>query len=304
MKPAALIRPVLPVALFAVLACSASRAQHDAHNMPGMSGSPATTPAPAMPQQHQSMPGMSPQPIDSPPVIPSKIDGNTSRAPASAGGLKSSPVSDNMITSQFLFDQLEYRRSRDGTSALTWDFQGRVGTDYHRLWIKSEGEREEGRTQDGRLEFLYSRPVAAFWDLQAGIRRDFGEGPKRNWFALGVQGVAPYWFDVEGTFYVGSSGRTALRLNAEYQVVLTQRTFLTPEVQANFYGKSDPARGIGSGLSDVELGIRLRHEIRRELAPYIGVNLKRRLGRTADIARAAGDNVFERQIVAGVRLWY
>ncbi|MDP3493481.1 MAG: copper resistance protein B, partial [Hyphomonadaceae bacterium] len=221
-----------------------------------------------------------------------------------SGGLVLSPVSDNMITSQFLFDQLEYRRSRNGTSALTWDFQGRVGTDYHRLWIKSEGERQGSRTQDGRLEFLYSRPVDAFWDLQAGVRRDFGEGSNRNWLALGVQGVAPYWFDVEGTFYVGSGGRTALRLNAEYQFVLTQRTFLTPEVQTNFYGKTDPARGIGSGVSDVELGIRLRHEIRREFAPYVGVNWKRRLGRTADMARAAGESVSERQLVAGVRFWF
>lgn len=216
----------------------------------------------------------------------------------------SMPVSDNMVFYQVLFDQVEYTRSRRGGSGLAWDVQGWVGTDYNRLWVKSEGERQGGKTEDGRLEFLYSKPVAAFWDVQAGLRHDFGQGPRRDWLAVGVQGIAPYWFDVEATAYVGNSGRTALRLNAEYQFVLTQRTFLVPEVEANFYGKSDAARGIGSGLSDVSFGLRLRHEIRREFAPYIGVNFKRRIGDTASLARAAGEPVNDSQLVLGVRAWF
>ena len=251
------------------------------------------------------MPGMSPAPTGSPPPgTQSRADPNTPRPPENTSGRVSMPVSDNMISHQFLFDQLEYTRARHGGSGLAWDFQGWVGRDYDRLWIKSDGERQGGRTEDGRLELLYGRPVAAFWDLQAGIRRDFGDGPRRNWLALGLQGVAPYWYDIEGTVYVGSSGRTALRLNAEYQFVLTQRTFLAPEVEANFYGKSDRARGIGSGLSDLEFGLRLRHEFRREFAPYIGVTWRRSFGGTADLARAAGERLGQTQFVAGVRVWY
>lgn len=213
------------------------------------------------------------------------------------------PVMDNMVFHQVLFDQLEYTNSRDG-AGLAWDITGWVGTDYNRLWVKTEGERRGGRTEDGRLEILWSRPVEAFWDFQAGIRRDFGEGPKRNWLAIGLQGVSPYWFDVEAMAYLGSSGRTALRLSAEYELALTQRTFLTPEVEASFYGKSDPDRDIGSGLSEVGFGLRLRHEIRRELAPYIGVTWNRRVGRTANLVRAAGERALERQFVAGVRFWF
>jgi copper resistance protein B len=209
-----------------------------------------------------------------------------------------------MVFYQVLFDQLEYTKSRRGGSGMAWDAQGWVGRDYNRLWVKTGGERTGGTTEDGRLELLYSRPVAAFWDLQAGLRHDFGAGSRRNWLAFGVQGVAPYWFDVEATAYVGNAGRTALRLNAEYQFALAQRTFLAPEVEANFYGKNDRTRGIGSGLSDVSLGLRLRHELRREFAPYIGVTWKRLGGNTADLARAAGESVNSRQVVVGVRAWF
>lgn len=214
------------------------------------------------------------------------------------------PVSDNMTFYQVLLDQVEYTRTRHGGSGLAWDVQGWVEKDYNRLWVKSEGERHGGRTEDARLELLYSRLVAAFWVLQGGVRHDFGQGPSRNWLALGIQGVAPYWFDVEATGYVGSSGRTALRLKTEYEVVLTQRTFLPPELEDNFYGQSDPLRGIGSGLSDASFGLRLRHELRREFAPYIGVNWTRRFGGTAGLARAAGDSVTHPQLVVGVRSWF
>lgn len=258
----------------------------------------STTPAPASPagtigpsQDRSAQPG-----------TPSRAEPNVP-PPENTSGPMSMPVSDNMTFHQLLFDELEYTNSREG-SGLAWDFNGWVGRDYNRLWIKSEGERRGGKTEDARIELLWSRPVEAFWDLQAGVRRDFGSGPKRNWLAVGIQGVAPYWFDVEATAYLGSSGRTSLRLRAEYQFVLTQRTFLAPEVEVNFHGKSDPARGIGSGLSDMEYGLRLRHELRREFAPYVGVNWTRRFGRTADLARAAGEPVLERQFVAGVRVWF
>lgn len=261
-------------------------AQHSGHSMPGGAmPMPAPTWGPATGTQNRS-------------------DTSTPRPPENTSGPMSMPVSDNMIFHQLLLDQVEYTRTRHGGSGLAWDLQGWVGRDYNRLWIKSEGARQGGRTEDARVELLWSRPVAAFWDLQAGVRHDFGEGPSRNWLAAGIQGVAPYWFDVEATAYLASAGRAALRLKTEYNVVVTQRTFLVPALEANLYSKSDPDRGIGSGLSDLSFGLRLRHEIRREFAPYIGVNWTHRFGGTAALARVAGQPTTERQFVVGVRSWF
>ena len=136
------------------------------------------------------------------------------------------------------------------------------------------------------------------------MRQDSGEGPDRTWAAFGVQGLAPYWFDTEATFYVGQRGRTAARVQFEYEELLTQRLVLQPKFEVNLYGKDDPQRGIGSGLSDAELGVRLRYEVRREFAPYIGVVWRQRFGRTADFARAQGEPADDLQFVVGVRLWF
>lgn len=213
-------------------------------------------------------------------------------------------MADNDIHHLVLIDQLEYVRSRPGSDeGMAWDAQIWVGRDYNKLWLKSEGERIGG-SSSGRLEALWSRAVAAFWDAQVGVRHDFGGGPSRQWLAAGIQGVAPYLFDVEATAYVGQEGRTAARLSAEYSFRLSQVAFLTPEIETNLYGKSDRERGLGSGFSDVSLGLRLRYEIRREIAPYIGISWTRRLGQTADLAREAGESRSERQLVAGVRLWF
>lgn len=211
-------------------------------------------------------------------------------------------MADDEVFSMVLFDQLEYVRGREN-EGLAWDAQAWVGKDYNKLWLKTEGERLAGRS-NGRVEALWSRAVAAFWDAQLGIRHDFGSGPTRQWLAVGVQGIAPYWFDIDVAAYIGPSGRTAARINAEYSFRLTQVAFLTPEVEVNAYGKDDRERGIGSGLSDAQFGLRLRYEIRREIAPYIGVTWGRKLGQTADLARQAGESPIERQVVAGVRIWF
>lgn len=145
---------------------------------------------------------------------------------------------------------------------------------------------------------------ATFWDWQLGVRQDFGDGPPRTWGAFGIQGLAPYWFDVEATAYVGSFGRAAARLRATYDIRFTQRLLLTLEFEADAYSKTDEARGIGSGLSNLAMGLRLRYEIRRQLAPYVGVVRGKKLGNTADLARAAGERTTDKQIVAGVRIWF
>lgn len=212
-------------------------------------------------------------------------------------------MSDDQLSYRLLLDELEVTHSRDG-SGLAWDVQGWAGRDNGRLWLKSEGARSGGRTGDGRLELLGSRPVTAFWDLQAGVRHDFGGGPARNWLALGAQGIAPYGFDVEAAAYVGRSGNLGLRLDTRYDLALTQRTWLTPRLEANAYTRADPARGLGSGLADASFGLRLRHEFSRQFAPYVGVNWNHRFGGSAGLARAAGRPASERQWLAGVRLWF
>ena len=187
--------------------------------------------------------------------------------------------------------------------ALGWQAQAWIGGDYDKLTVKTQGDRTNGRTL-GSVETLWSHAFAAFWDWQAGVRHDFGSSPTRQWLAFAVQGTAPYWFDVNATAYVGPEGRTAVRLKSDYTFRLSQTTFLTPEIEINAYGKSDPAQDIGSGLADVSFGIRLSHEIRREIAPYIGFTWARKLGNTAELVRNAGEDVLERRVVAGVRIWF
>jgi copper resistance protein B len=196
------------------------------------------------------------------------------------------------------FDQLEWRDTDDG-SALAWDGRAWYGNDYNKLLLKTEGERMDGE-YEGDAEVLWDRVVSRWWSLQAGMAHDFGEGPSRTWAAVGVQGLAPYWFEVEATLYVGEEGRTAVNLSSEYEMFLTQRWVLQPKLEVQLYGKDDVANGIGSGLSDMEFGLRLRYEIRREVAPYVGVLWERLFGETADLAGESSDV----QVVAGLRAWF
>ena len=201
---------------------------------------------------------------------------------------------------RFTLDRLEYVQG----GATAWSVQAWYGGDSNRLHFRSEGQRKDGKLEHADAELLWSHAIAPFWDSQIGLRRDFGEGPDRTWAAFGVQGLAPYWFEVAATAYVGEQGRTALRVEADYDLLLTQRLVLQPRFELNAYGKDDPARRIGSGLSDAEAGLRLRYEIRREFAPYVGVEWSRSFGRTADFARADGHDVTDVRWVAGVRIWF
>jgi len=211
-------------------------------------------------------------------------------------------MEDNAPYSMWLLDQLEWREI-DGENALFWDGQAWYGTDYNKAWFKTEGERVDGE-YEGLAELLWDRIFTRWWHVQAGVRHDFGEGPSRTWAAFGVQGLAPYWFEVEATAYVGEGGRTAARFSAEYELLFTQRLILQPKIEFDLYGKDDPRNGIGSGLADSEIGLRLRYEIRREFAPYIGVVWTRSYGETADLARAAGHDDDDLQFVAGLRAWF
>jgi len=219
------------------------------------------------------------------------------------GSMKGMDMADNASLGMLLIDQLEAFHGRDA-NGQSWEAEGWYGNDENKLWVRTEGERSRGKLEDGDLEAFWNHNIATYWSTQLGARQDLGEGPKRTWAAFGVQGLAPYWFEVEATGYVGASGRTAARLRADYEMLFTQRLILQPEAEINLYGKNDPQRRIGSGVSDVQFGLRLRYEIRRQFAPYIGVNWVRRIGTTADYARQDHQPILDRQIVAGVRIWF
>lgn len=219
------------------------------------------------------------------------------------GDMTGMDMPDDKPLGMLLIDRLEAFDARDANGTAL-DAQAWYGNDANKLWLKAEGERSGGRLQELRTEALWDRPIAAYLDTQLGVRHDFGVGPDRTWAAFGVQGLAPYWFEVQATVYVGQSGRTALRFDSEYELLLTQRLILQPRIEVNFYGRNDPQRHIGSGLSDAALGLRLRYEFTRQFAPYIGVEAERKFGKTADFAHAEGESAFDPRLVAGLRIWF
>jgi copper resistance protein B len=211
-------------------------------------------------------------------------------------------MNDTAAFGMLLIDQLEWRDA-DRHDALAWDAQAWFGNDYNKARFKSEGERTEEQSQV-RTELLWDRIVSRWWNAQAGMRHDFNDGPSRTWAALGIQGLAPYGFDVEATLYIGEQGRSAFRASAESSLLLTQRLILQPRVELNLYGKDDAANGIGAGLSDTQIALRLRYEIRREIAPYLGLVWDHLYGDTADFASLQGRERNEVQLVAGLRVWF
>lgn len=260
-------------------------------------GSKPTAPAPAM--DHSAMAGMTMPPDEPHTPIPALTDADRAAAfPVLTQAMEhASPVNRYV-----LLDQLEWQDAKGGAQA--WDAKSWIGTDLNRLWLRSEGEREDGRTGSAFAEALYGRAISPWWDLVVGVRNDFRPGPERTWAALGVQGLAPYKFDIEATAYIGESGRSHARVEAEYELLLSNRLILQPQLEAELYGESDRQRRIGAGLSSVELGLRLRYEIRREFAPYLGVVWSRKFGDSADFSRADGERVEDTRLVAGVRIWF
>lgn len=192
----------------------------------------------------------------------------------------------------------------DGSTPLEWDADAWVGYDLNKFWFKTEGEYVDGETEEADMQFLYSRAIAPFWDFQVGYRRAFYPDADRDYGVLAFKGLAPYLFEVDADLFIGQSGQVGARLDAEYEYMFTQKLILSPEIELNLYSKDDPEIGIGSGLADMELGLRLRYEIRREFAPYIGVNWSQKFGQTADYARDEGEGTSDVQFVAGIRAWF
>lgn len=230
--------------------------------------------------------------------------GNTlGKGPYALPGVQRLKLADEDYFGSLLLDRLERAYNRDG-NATVYDAQAWFGRDYDRLVIKAEGNVARSKLQEARTELLWGHAIASFWNTQLGVRYDSGVGPDRGWLAMGIQGIAPYWFNVDATAYVGNNGRTAIRLAAEYELLLTQKLILQPRVEVNFYGKNDAARDIGRGVSDSAVGLRLRYEINRQFAPYIGVERSSTFGKTADLVRATGEPAGKTLWVAGVRMWF
>ena len=210
---------------------------------------------------------------------------------------------DDPFVSKLMFDALEIGRNKEGTNTLTLEGDAWFGYDLHKLWLKTDLEMSGGKLDEGELQALYSRGISAYWDVQAGVRKDF-KPVGREFAVLGLKGTAPYMLDVDTSIAVGRGGQINARFNAEYELMLTQKAFLAPELDLSFYSEDDEAVGVGSGLSQAKVGFKLGYEIKREFAPYIGVRWAKKFGNTADFARAEGEDVSDTQLVLGIEAWF
>jgi copper resistance protein B len=237
---------------------------------------------------------------DLPPFIPRPTDDDRK---AAFPDVRGHAVHDRSMHYFALFDQLEWQTA-DESSGINLDAKGWIGRDRDRLWLRAEGSGEDGRVGGAQAHLLYGRQFARWWDVVAGIRQDFRPGSAQTWAAFGVQGLLPYRFEIEATAYVGASGRTHARFEVEYELLVTNRLVLQPHVEADVFGKRDAARMVDAGLSTTDVGFRLRYELRRELAPYVGVSWHRKYGGTADFAGSSGETARGARFVAGVRAWF
>jgi copper resistance protein B len=209
---------------------------------------------------------------------------------------------DEAIFVHGIFNQLEGRFGDSNT--FRWSGEAWAGTDENRIWLKTEGRLSNGELDDGIQELLYSRAITTYFNAQVGARYDLDALPGRGWGAIGIEGLAPQFFRVGVTGYVSGEGHLAAKLEASYDLLLTQRLILQPQIEMNFYTKDDPARLVGAGLSELDAGLRLRYEITRKLAPYFGVTYLGQYGATANYVNAAGGQAQQVRFTLGVRAWF
>ncbi len=206
--------------------------------------------------------------------------------------------------SQIMIDLAEVH-VRDGDESFEWDAEGWFGGDINRVVLKSEGSGAFSEdVEEAEVQALYSRAIGPYFNLQAGVRHDFAPHPSRSYATIGFEGLAPYWFDVEGALFLSDQGDVLGRIEGYYDQRITQRLILQPRAELNLAAQDVPENGIGSGVSDIELGVRLRYEIAREFAPYVGVSWDRKLGDTAEFARIAGEDPSSASLVLGIRAWF
>lgn len=336
-RPAVLARSV-PLA--AALLAGPALAQHAGHEMPmpsGMADMPAAPepqagpkadaakkPAPTPPATGESRPAMPPMaghdmgamdqgpapPPEAPPppeafsgpphaadllFVPAAMARAREHLRAEQGDVRSYRV---------LVDRIE-ARFRDGRDGYFWDAKGWWGGDIHKLWIKTEGEGGFGGELDrAEVQALWSRAITPWFDVQAGARYDFEPHPTRSHLVLGLQGLAPYFFEIEAAAFLSEKGDLTARLEAEYDQLITQKLILQPRAEVELSARDIPELDIGAGVSAVEAALRLRYEVVPEFAPYVGVGYERKLGQTADFARDDGEDVSEWRLMVGLRAWF
>jgi copper resistance protein B len=227
-----------------------------------------------------------------------------SNGQSSGGSANPMPQMAEPIIGHVLFDQLE-GRSNGPDNEFRWDGEGWIGTDMNKLWFKSEGFVEHGKMTDGDQEALYDRPIPhlRYFDLQAGVRYDLDSDPGRTWGAIGIEGLAPMFFEFAPTFYFNNRG-VAGRIEGSYDILLTNRLIAQPQFELNFYSRTDPSRGVGSGLSELDTGLRIRYEISRKFAPYVGFAYTGQYGPAAGLVSQEGGIANDPRFVFGIRVWY
>lgn len=209
-----------------------------------------------------------------------------------------------MTVSKVLLDRVEYRVV-DGRAGYAWDGEAWYGGDYDKLWLKTEGEGAFGdAVEEAEVQALYSRAIDPWFNLQAGVRYDIRPKPDRAHLVVGIQGLAPYWFEIDGALFLSDEGDLTARFEAEYDQRITNQLILQPRVELDLAAQDVPELGIGAGLSSLEAGLRLRYEIVPEFAPYVGVQYERRFGDTADFTRVAGEDVGGWAFLVGLRSWF
>lgn len=285
------------------LACNPQQATSPMHAM-AMRGMPAQAPVPA---RQKAMHGAMPKPAPLPPNdhVPPPAPRHPMPLLSPAQVAKVMQMHDHAVLGMLLFQRLERDFDQHGGASTAWDVESWWGGDINRLWLDSEGERDRDGTRDAYVEALWGHAVSRFWDTRLGLRHDFGQGPSRNWVAAGVEGLAPYWFEVDATLYAGPQGRTAARAEVDYDLYFTQRLVLRPSLELNVYGKDDPQRDVHAGLSDAELGLRLRYEYSRRFAPYVGVAWNYHHAATVRLLPwRAAEPVHALTWLAGIRFWF
>jgi len=215
-------------------------------------------------------------------------------------------VHDDKIFATLNMQRLEYHWLDDGDQALVWDLQGWIGNNYHKIYLKSEGEalmNPGHEIEEFTLELLYSRNVHRFWDVQLGVRHDFDPAPERSFFVVGIQGLAPQWIELEAIAYVSEDGDASVALELEYEILITQRLVLLPRLETGISLHDVPEYAQWKGFTDIELGLRLMYHIQRKLAPYVGVNWHKMVGKSANRIEAMGGDSKSVAAVVGVHFW-
>ena len=295
------------IALAPLVLATPALAQHEHHDHPSPAapdphaGHTMPAPAAAAPDPHagHTMPAAAPAAVEAPPAPVDHAADAVWGAEAMAAARRTLKAEHGgVLYSKVMLETAEFRPSSDG-DAYAWQGQASYGGDIHRFVLKSEGEGESDGVEAAEAQALYARAIGPYFNLEAGLRHDF-EPVSTSYAVLGVSGLAPYWFEVGAAAFLSEDGDVTARLEGSYDLRLTQKLILEPNVEVNLAAQDVPGLGLGSGLTDLEAGLRLRYAIQPEFAPYVGVLHHRKLGETADLAADDSDT----RLVVGLRAWF